>query len=1019
MKKILKCLLLLIIGFNVLLIGQNSGIVKGRLTNTKGDPLPGANVIISGRLENGDTLDIASSSGAATNMDGYYSIRGIEPGEYILKASYIGYVTKKTSVVINEGKRTTKNIELTSASLQYQEVQITAQAEGQNSAINQQLSSNTVSNVVSADRMKDIPDRNAAESVGRLPGVSVQRSGGEGQKVAIRGLSPKYNVMQVSGVRMQSSDPNNRSVKINMISPNALSGIEVKKALTADMDADAVGGTVNLKVGKAEPGFNKSFSIQGGYSGIAENKFEDYKINGSLSNRFFEDKFGVKTTGFYESYNRGSHRLYSNFSWNGNTDNLDNFWLETVDIEDVDIDRKRYGASLVLDYQLSNGFFKYTGFASRLANNSITQQNEFGAHHKTWAGSATDSESRTTIFNNALRGEFDFDIIQMDFSTAYSFTQNRIPGDLSMSMGPYRGGSLLTGWSNPDTTTQGDEVHMTPVDFINTVETATDRAVKELSTFERNNRSSAFTQELNFEAPFNFGNYISGNLKFGGKYVQNKRRNDEENYSMDAATGINVSAIRDSVGKNWESHTGYKLIGPDGTRLQPDDEGLPAQLFHDPAYSVGDFLSAENVRDGIFTNKIDISRMNDLEEFARNSTITSPVGGGKIATNPMYQKDPFASFENDFNYTRNYMAFYLMPTLNIGEYITFIPGIRYEKFGFDYTAYKIFVTDQAGYPGDRSYYTKDKINKNTTEGENWFPQMQLKIQPADWLDIRLASTKSIIYPDYQAVSPYLYKDTFKAPRVDLGNPSLKPATSQNYDFQVSVYDNHIGLFTAGLFHKRIEDLIASVSYLTKDASVINNRTELSESALTSINTWKNLEDPSYVKGFELSWQTNFWYLPNPLNGLVFNVNYTKMQSESYYTYIRTKKTGTAPFYNITYSDTTRKGRMEDQADDILNFTVGYDIGGLSARLSYQYKNDVLENAHNRYATLDVHTKPYSRWDFTAYQDLPWAEGLELFLNINNITNEPDSRYQNKNAPRFLSRAEYYGTTGEFGIRYDF
>ena len=86
-----------------------------------------------------------------------------------------------------------------------------------------------------------------------------------------------------------------------------------------------------------------------------------------------------------------------------------------------------------------------------------------------------------------------------------------------------------------------------------------------------------------------------------------------------------------------------------------------------------------------------------------------------------------------------------------------------------------------------------------SQGANWFPQMHIRVKPTDWLDIRLASTKSIIYPDYRAISPYMYYDSYSNPALDLGNPALSPALSQNYDIYASVYKNKIGLFTAGFF----------------------------------------------------------------------------------------------------------------------------------------------------------------------------------------------------------------------------
>ena len=85
-----------------------------------------------------------------------------------------------------------------------EQITVTAQAEGQMAAINQQLSARTITNVVSSARIQELPDANAAESVGKLPGVAILRSGGEGNKVIIRGLSPQYNNIKINGVKMDT-----------------------------------------------------------------------------------------------------------------------------------------------------------------------------------------------------------------------------------------------------------------------------------------------------------------------------------------------------------------------------------------------------------------------------------------------------------------------------------------------------------------------------------------------------------------------------------------------------------------------------------------------------------------------------------------------------------------------------------------------------------------------------------------------------------------------------------------------
>ena len=213
-------LLVLALGFNTAQ-AQNSGRITGTITDANtGEPLIGAHVMIEG-----------TSLGTATSAEGEYTIRQVRPGDHVLVIGYIGYEEREIPVTVTAGETVELDITLVSVAVEGEEVNITAQAAGQRAAINEQLSSNTIENVVSAARIREVPDANAAESIGRLSGVSVVRSGGEGQKVAIRGMSPQYNVIQVNGVRMQSTDRNNRSVDLNMIAPNVLSGISVTKAL--------------------------------------------------------------------------------------------------------------------------------------------------------------------------------------------------------------------------------------------------------------------------------------------------------------------------------------------------------------------------------------------------------------------------------------------------------------------------------------------------------------------------------------------------------------------------------------------------------------------------------------------------------------------------------------------------------------------------------------------------------------------------------------------------------------------
>ena len=99
------------------------------------------------------------------------------------------------------------NVKLHSLAIEGEEVVVSAQLQGQTAAINQQLNSNTIVNVVSSDKIQELPDANVAESLGRLPGVAIQRDAGEATKVVVRGLSPKFNSVTINGLGVQASDP--------------------------------------------------------------------------------------------------------------------------------------------------------------------------------------------------------------------------------------------------------------------------------------------------------------------------------------------------------------------------------------------------------------------------------------------------------------------------------------------------------------------------------------------------------------------------------------------------------------------------------------------------------------------------------------------------------------------------------------------------------------------------------------------------------------------------------------------
>ena len=938
-------ILILILCSMTQLFAQGGGRISGKVSDKEtGESLPGANVLIEG-----------TSIGSATDLEGEYVIPKVPAGSYVLVVTYIGYSEMKVPVNVSV-EDVVQNIQMEFETIEGQTVEVTAQAEGQMAAINQQISAITIKNVVAADRIEKIPDANAAESVARLPGISLIRSGGEGQQVAVRGLSPQYNVMMVNGVRMQSTDRDNRAVDLNMISPNVLSGIEVTKALTADMDADAVGGTVNLVVGKAPEGFQGRVSAQGGYGEIA-NTFGNYRFNGVVSNRYFDNKFGVRLSGSIDKFNRNSDILSAGYAVNEETQReqgLAVLDLTSVVIRDRVTDRRRVGGGLILDYDLPDGSLILNNFISNLSEEQIEMQNSFGIVGSSFGAFGAARELSNTVISNALQGEYRFGPLKADFSLSNSISKQDRPGDLRMNIAPEQG---QIGFS----TTVAENA--TPGEFLQDVTVFDVLRATRIFTVKRDIQETAREAVLNFSLPYSFTNDIAGNFKVGGKYIYNKRDNDEtELFNQPDRTFQGerfVAAMRESL---WTD------LG-----LLPIDEnlGIRASLFEDSNYNIGDnYLNGEVGLNRFFYTP-DIAKMNRFETLA--------------VDNNAYFVSEQQSFERDFVYRRDFTAFYAMTDLNLGKYITIFPGVRYEKFDIDYTAFSI---NKFG-PNFEDFNSEELTTKTT--GKNWFPQMQVRLKPTSWFDLRLASTESIIYPDYRAISPFIHYNTYSNPQfVVLGNPDLKPAIAQNYDIYGSVYNNHIGLFTAGYFYKEIDDLMVPFEFKTTDSEKINNRLILPTTANTNINTWINLNETSTVKGFELDWQTNFWYLPSFLRGLVFNINYTHITSETTFPFQIAVKQGTGIFAPVVLVDSTRVGRMPDQANDVLNATLGYDYRGFSARLSFLYQDNVLGTAGTR-DELDSYTGAFIRWDLILYQNLPWT-GLRLFANLNNISNRPDRQF---------------------------
>jgi len=409
-KKYLGLLAVLIMTFvcSAGVNAQGRGGVKGSLKDAvSGEPLMYANVALLG-----------TTSGTVTDDEGNYQLLNIKPGTYTLMFSYISYKDIEQELVVVGGEVKEVNGELLVESIMGEEAVVTAMMRGQTAAISQQVNSNTIVNVVSKEKIMELPDQNAAETVGRLPGVSLVRDGGEGTKVTLRGMAPRFNAITIDGERIPSTSDQDRSVDLSMFSTDALAGIEFYKALLPDMDGDAIGGQINFTSRTASGGFHGNARMQTGYNHLAKS-FGQYKGSVSVENRFFDDKLGIIVGGGMQKAERSSEGFTGAFASEEGKDADGNtiFHVSKFNLTDNQEVRYRYNANATIDYRLDNGSIVFSTNYGQTSREEIRRRRRYRVDASYQEHDLRERHSENMVISNRLNGKhLFFDRLEFDWS---------------------------------------------------------------------------------------------------------------------------------------------------------------------------------------------------------------------------------------------------------------------------------------------------------------------------------------------------------------------------------------------------------------------------------------------------------------------------------------------------------------------------------------------------------------------------------------------------------------------------
>ncbi|KGE86972.1 MAG: TonB-dependent receptor [Phaeodactylibacter xiamenensis] len=888
-----------------------------------------------------------------TGLEGTFRILDLPAGKYTLLLNYLGYRPKNYNIQVQPGEQKSLELTMVQEAFEMDEVVVSAQLEGQRAAIQKQINANSIVNIVSKDRIQDIPDQNAAETVGRIPGVSLQREGGEATKVSIRGLSPRYNSITINGERIPATDGNDRSVDLSMVSTDALDGIEVYKSITPDQDGDAVGGTVNFLIKRAKRGLRGNFRGSTGYN-QQQDEFGQYRGNLSLSNRYFDNKLGVIVTGNYQRANRSSDILTGSYVTIGE----DTTGAAIVNVEDVNLAdnieiRKRYGGSLTLDYELERGAISICSFVGVLDQD----QDRFRTRYRPEASRKEYDYRRRIInqftWNNTLTGTYQLPLwkSELSYGASYALTERNTPTD---NTARFRETGAFTG--QVDESSLESVVAAAKNDFERTFFQQDRLDTEDISTRK-------YTGNVDWKIPFQNGSdSFSGFLKMGAK-VRLQSRN-RESFRLWSAFGA-IDEIAETYPERFQLNSDDRITIAEFTGTH--DEGVFLQNRF--PFGLGPTLDAEKLQ--AFTNTY-------KDEF--------------------YSEDERQRLQN-YDADEDIRAAYLMSKLTFFERLTIIPGVRVEN---TQTRFEGLFGRSFELEGQVLISSQDTVGRqNYTE---FLPMVQAKYQVKPWMDVRLAATRTLARPNFFDLVPWQQIDDING-IVQRGNANLEHTTAWNYDAFFSFY-NKYGLFTVGGFHKRLQNV--DYTRVTRDLDPASTTTGY------RLITQENLPAEVTVFGAEFDLQANLTFLPKPFNGIVLSANYTFINSETLFPQLKVID-GEPPFFIPTVVDTFRQGVLPDQPDNVLNLSLGYEVGGFSARVSVVRQGTTLQFVGDR-VELDGFFRAFSRWDLAVKQKL--KNGISLFLNFNNITNTPEFVFLAADQ-RFPIEEEYFGWTADLGMSYKF
>jgi TonB-dependent receptor len=958
--------LLALVGFLLLspFAQAQTGGVAGKVTDSGGGILQGAKV----------TVDPGGAN-AVSDAQGQFLVTGLAPGTYTVTISYVGFSTSTKTIAVSAAQVANADVKLTVAS-QNLEVLVTAdRASGEAEEVNRQRTADNVVQVLTNDVITSLPNANIADAVGRLPSVSLERDEGEGKYVQVRGTEPRLTNGTIDGVNIPSPESGARQIKFDAIPSDIVESVEINKTLQANMDADGIGGSVNLVTKTATERPTVSILGVAGMIPIVQGR-NNYTTTATVGKRFgTSKKFGALVAFSYDWEGRGIDDTEPVPDINNFGTPQQQRWFDSADLREYQYYRSRYGVAGSTDYQLGQGsnlylrglFSKFHNFGDRWVY--TLNDNSGGVNLLNGNGGAPSFNNQTrrpryTISNLVLGGRHDLTSTWFTWDVSGSFASENDNGYGTGSFGVPTPSTFASACTY-DATASGETAfppHWSPACFSE----AYNPSLYVLRDF---NISRGKTAQMNLQAAgamgkrYHIGSHLA-TIEIGGKF-RNAHKYDHA-YSDDYAIP--------TVGGS----------GPDSNDVPPGSQIPFTQFpskFHNPNYYWGGATYPQGPFSDYFKTQAYVLAHPDQFSFTTGA----------------------AGAPNFYNYVEQVSAGYVMNSIDFSKF-RFIAGLRVEGTNLNTLGW-----DSTANSGNGAFTLKgggDYIKV--------LPSGSLRYALTSNSNIRLVYSRALSRPNASDIAQgFVVSNPASGGSpgdINLGNPNLKAETANNYDLLFEHYLNTFGAIQAGAFYKSIYDPIVQVK--TEQSSFTPPNFPSGAYRLTqSVNAGS-----AHLFGFEIAYLQRFSFLPGWLNGFGLSGNYSYTDS------------GTGGLFNrLDHPHLIR------QAPHTWNISPTYDRGRLSYRLGLSYNADNIffyqyVDGSAQATTPDAKgptpgglkgpngdTYLYGHFQIDMQGSMRLEKGLTFIASILNLNNQVFGFYNG--SAQYMIQREFYKPTYSVGLRW--